>query len=377
MALTKSVREAVAEAIAGGELGIAASAYHRGRPVADEWGGTADRERGLPVQRDTLFLGFAHAKVLTAVALHLQVERGLVDLEAPVARYWPAFADNGKAAITVTEILAHEAGLPQMPAGVTPELQCDWDWMVQALAAERPLYPPGTEGAYMIINQGWILGEVVRLTDPGRRDFARFVDEEICAPLGIRDLWLGRPAEAAPRVARLYRDGERSSPQLPPPYADLAQPPAVAVGPEVYNRRDVQEACLPGTGAIGTTRAYARLMAMIAGGGEMDGVRLLSEESAGRFIVPRTHSYESDGSLPYLPPVGQYGLWVGGTPEIGLSPSIAFMPGVGGIVWADLATGLGGAIHHNLLPGAPKPGPHPFAAIGAAIQAIATHEDVP
>ncbi len=354
-------------ALAGGEVGIGATAYRRGRLVAEAWGGVADRDTGRSVQRDTLFVGFAHAKVLTAVALHIQADRGLVDLQAPVAHYWPEFAAHGKEEITVTQVLAHEAGLPQMPAGVTPARQCDWDWMVEALAAERPLYRPGTESAYMIINQGWILGEVVRRTDILRRSFARFVDEEICAPLGIQDLWLGRPREASARMAILYRNGTRPAPQTVPPYAALAQPPEVAVGPDVYNRADVQEACLPGTGAIGTTQAYARLMAMIANDGQLDGVRVLSEPAARRFLVPRIKAYTRDGSLPYLPPLGQHGLWVGGTPEISLSPSIAFMPGVGGIVWADFESGFGGAIHHNLLPGAPRPGPDPFGGIARAL----------
>ena len=168
---------------------------------------------------------------MTAIAVHIQVERGHVDLDAPVARYWPEFAANGKAEITMTQVLAHEAGVPQMPAGVTPEKQCDWDWMISALAAEAPLYRPGTQAAYMIVNQGWILGEVVRRTDPAERDFATFVEEEVCAPLGINDLWIGRPAEAAARVATLYRDGSRPAPASPPPYAELAQPRAVAVGP--------------------------------------------------------------------------------------------------------------------------------------------------
>src|ERR1700686_1996256 len=157
--VTSALAAAVAAGPEAGDLGIAAAAYRHGRLVADGWGGIADRETGRPIERDTLFQGFAHAKVLTAVAITIQVERGLVDLDAPVARYWPEFAANGKAEITVTQVLAHEAGIPQMPAGVTPEAQCDWDWMVGALAAERRLYPPGTQGAYMIMSGGWMVGE--------------------------------------------------------------------------------------------------------------------------------------------------------------------------------------------------------------------------
>jgi len=362
----------LARAIDGGEIGLQVAAYQGEELLVDDWAGLADTATRRPVDGETLFHGFAHAKVLTNLALHLQVERGLVGVDVPVADYWPEFAAGGKAEITVGMVLSHECGLPQMPAGVTPELQADWDWMVSGLAKERPLYRPGTASAYLIISYGWIIGEVVRRTDPARRPFGQFVEEEICRPLGIADVWLGLPAAEESRMVRLYRPELPRPPDPPPPYAKLAQPPAVAVGPEVYNRPDVQRSCLPGTGGIGTARGFARLMALIANSGRLGGVRLLSEETVGGFKTPRLNRYEVDLSLPYLPPLGRAGFWIGGTAEVGFSPAIVFMPGVGGIVWADLDRRIGGAILHNRLFGPPAPsGRHPFGPIGAAIAALA------
>jgi len=366
-----NLERALGIALERGEIGLQVAAYSGQTLVADAWAGLADVEAARPVTGDTLFVGFAHAKVLTSLALHLQVERGLLHLDNPVADYWPEFAARGKQDITIAQVLAHECGLPQMPAGVTPELQGDWEWMVAGLAGAEPCHPPGTASAYMIINQGWILGEVVRRTDPAHRPFGQFVREEVCEPIGAAEAWLGIPAGEEPRVARTYLPVTPSAAPAsgsPPPLAHLAMPAAVAVGPAVYNLPLTHQACNPGTGALGTARSWARVMALIANLGELDGVRLLSEETTRTFTRRRANRYEVDLCLGYVPPVGTAGIWVGGTPQTGLSPSIAFMGGVGGLVWADLERRVGGAILHNHVyhAGAP-PDPHPLDPVGRAI----------
>jgi len=134
------VQEAVDAAIRdGGEIGVQVAAYVDGELEVDVWGGLADETTGRKVDGNTLFPVFSVTKAVTATALHIQAERGLVDYDAPIARYWPEFGAQGKDKGTVRDALTHRIGIPQMPEGVTPELMCDWDWMVQQLAEMKPL----------------------------------------------------------------------------------------------------------------------------------------------------------------------------------------------------------------------------------------------
>jgi CubicO group peptidase (beta-lactamase class C family) len=172
----KIVQEAVDIAINDrGEIGMQVAAYVDGQLAVHVWGGLADETTGKKVDGDTLFPVFSVTKAVTAVALHLQAERGLVDYAMPIAYYWPEFGAHGKGKATVYDALTHRLGVPIMPMGVTPELMCDWDWMVQRIADMRPLFEPGTKSAYMSYTWGWVIGEVVRRTDPKRRPFGTFV----------------------------------------------------------------------------------------------------------------------------------------------------------------------------------------------------------
>src|SRR5713101_3643085 len=213
------VQEAVDAAIReGGEIGLQVAASVDGELVVDVWGGLADETTGRKVEGDTLFPVFSVTKAVTATALHIQAERGLVDYDTPIAHYWPEFGAHGKDKGTVRDALTHRIGIPQMPEGVTPELMCDWERMVQRLAATQPLFVPGTKSAYLAYTFGWIIGEIVRRTDPQRRLFGTFVQEEICAPLGIDNLWIGIPDKVELRVAKrtnLPRPA-RGAPGLPP-----------------------------------------------------------------------------------------------------------------------------------------------------------------
>jgi CubicO group peptidase (beta-lactamase class C family) len=142
------VQEAVDAAIRErGEIGLQVAAYVEGKHVIDVWGGLADATTGRKVDADTLFPVFSVTKAVTAVALHIQAERGLVDYAMPIAHYWPEFGVHGKDKATVYDALTHRLGVPIMPLGVTPELMCDWDWMVQRLADMHPLFEPGTKAA--------------------------------------------------------------------------------------------------------------------------------------------------------------------------------------------------------------------------------------
>ena len=219
-----------------GEIGVQVAAYLDSELVIDQWGGLADETTGREVDSDTLFPVFSNIKAVTATALHIQAERGLVDYYQPVARYWPEFGKYGKDKGTVFDALTHRIGVPLMPVGVTPELMCDWDWMVGQVAEMHPLFEPGTRSGYMAYTFGWVVGEVVRRTDPKHRPFGQFIQEEICQPLGITDLWAGIPPEVEPRVARLTNVPPLGpgAPGLPPDSLRFrATPPEVGTTQEV------------------------------------------------------------------------------------------------------------------------------------------------
>lgn len=168
-----------------GETGVAVAAYYRGKLIVNATTGYADVAENRAVASDTLLSIFSTTKGITALAVQVQAERGRLSAEEPISKHWPKFAANGKADITIEQALSHRAGMPQMPAGVVPELMADWDWMVKEVANLLPVFPPGTTNAYHVLVWGWILGEVVRRTDLRQRPFDVFVREEICDPLKI------------------------------------------------------------------------------------------------------------------------------------------------------------------------------------------------
>lgn len=344
------IDRALDQALELGEIGVQVAVYLGDELVVDAWKGVADQASGRSVDADTLFPVFSVTKAITATALHLQAERGLVEYDAPVARYWPEFGRNGKEQMTVRHVLSHRSGIPQMPDSVTPELMCDWDWMVGQIASYTPYFVPGTKSGYQSLVFGWTIGEVVRRTDPAGRDFGRFIREEICEPLGADDLWLGLPDGELSRAAVLY--GEVPDP--PDPRSDMsraAMPTAVAPVAAVHNRMDVRKACLPGAGGIMSARSAARVFAMLANGGVLESVRLLPESRLRDCTAPRENAQDLDlvlyGGNRFAPPIGNGGYWYGHG-LLGTGPGIVCHSGAGGSVgWADLDTRLSIVICHN------------------------------
>jgi CubicO group peptidase (beta-lactamase class C family) len=372
------VQEAVGTAIhEGGEIGLQVAVYLDGEQVVDVWGGLADETTGHKVDGDTLFPVFSVTKAITATALHIQAERGLVDYDSPIAHYWPEFAVHGKDKGTVRDALTHRIGIPQMPEGVTPELMCDWDWMVQRLADTKPLFEPGTKSAYLAYTFGWIIGEIVRRTDQKERPFGTFVQEEICAPLGIDSLWIGIPDEVEPRVAKLTNipSPPAGAPGLPSEsLMPKSIPPHVGTSQGVFGRPDVRRACIPGAGGIMNARSAAKFFAMLAQGGELEGVRFLSEERIRSFSVSRSHREEFDPVVWRVLNLGMGGFHLGGEsppapPVVGNNPHTLCHPGAGGSIgWADPDARLAVAICHNRMFNAPTPEGNPFVPIGNAVR---------
>lgn len=214
------VREAFgANLRAGEELGAAFAAYHRGRKVVDLWGGVADGSSGEPWSEDTLALVYSTTKGATAIAAHHLAQQGRLDLDAPVADYWPGFARAGKERIPVRWLLSHRAGLPFLDAPMTAEEAFAWTPVVEGLEAEAPAWEPGTRHGYHACTYGYLVGEVIRRA--AGATVGAYLREEIARPLGL-DLWIGLPAREEHRVARLI-GGLGADPEPVPPDEDPAR----------------------------------------------------------------------------------------------------------------------------------------------------------
>ncbi len=338
----------------GREVGLQVAAYLGEELVIDAWGGIADPATRRPVDSDTLFNVYSVTKAVAATALHIQADRGLIDYETPIAKYWPEYAANGKEKTTVRDALTHRACVPQMPEDVTPERMCDWDWMTQRIAQLKPLAEPGTKTLYLSMTFGWIIGELVRRSDPQHRSLGRFVREEIAQPLGIGDLWIGIPDHVEGRIAKQIDAITPVPPEYLPPLFLASMPPQVGLTPVVFERPDVRRAEVAGVGGIFTARSEARFWAMLANEGTLDGVRILSQELAATLNRPRANSDEPDPVMFNIPiPISVGGFWLGGShpPVCSAKHARALChPGQGGSIgWADPQTKLAVAICHNRL----------------------------
>lgn len=264
-----------AQVAAGPEAGLQVAAYHKGKLVVDAWAGV-DVITGKPVDGDTLFVTFSTTKGITVTVIHLLAERGLIDYDAPVAAYWPAFGQNGKAGITVRQVLAHTAGVPHLPLDTTPEDMSDWAKQVRWMEAAAPLWEPGTQTGYHALTIGIILGHLAELVDG--RPIAQIVREDICAPLKIDSLFFGAPDAVMDRIATL---DFLLNPDMPMPPADALVWRAIPVSLQplntMANRADFRKAVVPAGNMVANARALAKVYASLIGDG-VDGVRLLPKE---------------------------------------------------------------------------------------------------
>ena len=259
------------------EHGAAVTVYRHGKPVVDLWGGVADTRSGAPWQRDTLAAAFSISKAFTATLGHMAAERGLLDLDAPVARYWPEFGANGKDGILVRQLFTHQAGLYYIDADLKPGDAYDWNLMTRLLAAQKPVAPPGGTPIYHSMTFGYLIGEVLRRVTG--KTIAPLVREWIATPLGVDFHFALTDAEIA-RCAHLVM-----APPPNPPLPVRGQPEIVALtsrgnaAGDRFNAESFRKAEVGAGSGHGTARGIARFFAALGNGGELDGVRLLTAET--------------------------------------------------------------------------------------------------
>jgi CubicO group peptidase (beta-lactamase class C family) len=278
------VRDAFAENFtARDDVGAAVCVYRDGVRVVDLYGGVADAATNRPWTDDTIVLVYLMTKGVSAVCANLLIERGTLDPEAPVARYWPEFAANGKGDIPVKWVLSHQAGLAVIDADVTLEQALSWTPVVDALAAQATNWEPGTAHGYHLRSFGWLVGELVRRIDG--RTIGRFFAEEVAAPLGL-ELWIGLPEEQEPRVAMLvpppveFRELLRSLPDTMLLAKATTGPSGLFNYDEMWNQRALRACELPSSNGVGNARSVAKLYASLIG--EIDGVRTLQSQTVAR-----------------------------------------------------------------------------------------------
>jgi len=280
-----AIREAFAANFeAGREVGASFAVTIDGEPVVDLWGGTADAAGARPWDENTIVNVFSTTKAMTALCAHMCVDRGLLDLDAPVVRYWPEFAAGGKETIPVRQLMSHTAGL----AGVTPKLPLealyDWTRMTDVLAAETPWWAPGTQSGYHAMTYGFLVGEVVRRV--AGRSLGAFFRDEVAGALGA-DFHIGLPPSEDARVADMVAParGQAAIGELDPKTIAgrvLTNPP---LRPEAANTTEWRRAEIPAANGHGNARSVAQVLGVLACGGARNGVQLLREDTLRDAIV--------------------------------------------------------------------------------------------
>jgi CubicO group peptidase (beta-lactamase class C family) len=268
------------------ELGASFVAFRGDQLVADLHGGHRDAGHTTPWTADTLVNIWSATKGVTALAVAVLVGRGRLDYAAPVARYWPEFAQNGKDQVTVSQLLSHQAGLPGFVEPTTATDFYDWDTVVTRLARQAPMWPPGTKNAYHAMTYGFLAGELVRRASG--QSVGTFLAREVAGPLGA-DVFIGLPEAQEHRVAPLLPSPTQA------PFDLEKMPPEARAGvtnplmkPTLPNDRAWRAAEIPAGNGHATAMGLARLYAMAANGGAFGGVRLMSPQTVAALNTVQT-----------------------------------------------------------------------------------------
>lgn len=334
--LQNRVQDKLTELVgSGAETGVQVAAYLHGELIVDAWAGMADPAAGRPVTADTPFFSYSAGKGVTATVVHVLAERGLLGYDLPIAEVWPEFAQHGKGGVTLRHALTHAAGVPALPADVTPADFTDWDRMCAIVAASRPLWEPGTTSGYHAWTYGWLVGEVVRRVTG--RPVSQVLAEDVACPLGVADqLFFGVPGTALHRLARLE---DRNLPAVLDLLSTqvrnfgLVVPPGVRPDAALANRADILRADIPAVATV-SARAAARMYAALIG--EVDGVRLISPRRLREISavatqgpdwtwgqeLPKTLGYIAEAGGTMFGWAGYGGSLAGAAPGLGLALAI-------------------------------------------------------
>jgi len=314
----------------GLDLGASVAVFVDGEPVVDIWAGHLDEARTQPWQRDTIVNVFSTTKTMTALCALILADRGELDLHAPVARYWPEFAQADKSEIEVRHLLGHTAGLCGWEETLAPQELADWGRCTSLLAAQAPWWEPGTASGYHAVTQGYLVGEVVRRVSG--RSLGTFFREQVAEPLGA-DFNIGLPEAEEGRVA----------PLIPPQAADLAAVKLPKMGVRALSNPPIvgeltlepwwRRAEIPAANGHGNARSVAAIQSIVSCSGEARGTRLLSEDG-----VAAIFEEQSNGTDLVLDVPLRFGMGFGLASEtMPMGPRTCAWGGYGGsLVVSDL-----------------------------------------
>ncbi len=356
----EGVREAFAENFAWRrELGGACCVYLRGEKVVDLWGGVRNRETREPWETGTMVVLHSATKGLAAMTLAIAHSRGWLDYEARVATYWPEFAQQGKAQITVRQLLAHQAGLFALDEPVDRSVVADLDRLAIVLARQKPAWEPGTRQAYHALTLGFYEGELLRRVDPKHRSLGQFFQDEIASPLGL-DVYIRLPEEISnSRLAIMSQPSRfrmllgfplRFSLATMNPRSNIYRALVVNPGAGVYFDREriyARNFEVPSGGAVGTARGIAHAYSVFATGGSELALRAETLNMLAAAAIPPARGFFDECLRGHG---AQFSLgFMKSTPVWPFGSARSFgSPGAGGSLgFADPAAGVGYAYVTN------------------------------
>ena len=312
----------------GADIGASFCATKNGETVVDLWGGFADPARTKPWVKDTIVNVYSTTKTMTALTALLLADRGQLDFDAPVARYWPEFAANGKERIKVSHLMSHSAGLSGWKEKITKDDLYDWDKATSLLAAQAPFWEPGTAPGYHAMTQGYLVGEVIRRIDG--RTVGTVFREEIAEPLGA-DFHIGLPASEDSRVAELVPpppgDAVGDQPNMSELVRNMSTNPGVDVAET--KTRAWRGAEIPAAGGTGNARSIAEVHAILANGGVAKGKRFMSEAGCRKALELQIEGTDLVMNVP-----ARFGM------GFGLSGGLIPLPNANSMFWG----GYGGSL---------------------------------
>jgi len=358
-----AVQEAFAKNFEDGlEVGASFAATLNGEFVVDIWAGHADAAKTESWEEDTIVNVWSSTKPMSFLCMLMLVERGLLDLEAPISRYWPEFAEAGKEDIPVKFIMSHQAGLAAIDEPLPQEVWFDWDRFISALEAQKPLWEPGTKSGYHGMTQGFLLGEILkRITG---KSMGRFFKEEIALPLNA-DFHIGLDQKHNPRVAEIIPP-EDPDPIEPGSLIDRMMSNPAGYTAEIANMQAWRSAEVPAANGHGNARAIAKIMSIFTLGGEVDNTRFLSPSTIDKVLEEQVYAEDLVLGVPI-----RFGLGFGLVSEempMSPNPRTFFWGGWGGsLVVVDLDAELTFSYTMN------KMGNSPVDDMRAAGQAMALY----